>query len=290
MKPFITLLIIGANFIGLAQLQTYDTFVSKRFAVTNLVIGSTWTASVFGLQNAWYKNSQSNNFHFFDDASNWMQMDKAGHFYTTAKLSLLTSDCYKWAGINPKKAAIAGSLIGLGYQTTLELFDGYSTDWGFSWSDMTANVVGAGFFLAQDLLWNEQRFIPKFSYHPTEYAAYRPSVLGSNFQERLLKDYNGQTYWISFSPAHIQRFQSLPKWLCVSFGYSVDQKLVGDQDNYLGFQAQREWLFSLDVDFSQLKTKKKWVNILLKQLNYIKIPFPTLSLKNGKIYGYGIYF
>jgi uncharacterized protein YfiM (DUF2279 family) len=290
MKPFITLLIIGANFFGLAQLQTYDTFVSKRFAVTNLVIGSTWTASVFGLQNAWYKNSQSNNFHFFDDASNWMQMDKAGHFYTTAKLSLLTSDCYKWAGINPKKAAIAGSLIGLGYQTTLELFDGYSTDWGFSWSDMTANVVGAGFFLAQDLLWNEQRFIPKFSYHPTEYAAYRPSVLGSNFQERLLKDYNGQTYWISFSPAHIQRFQSLPKWLCVSFGYSVDQKLVGDQDNYLGFQAQREWLFSLDVDFSQLKTKKKWVNILLKQLNYIKIPFPTLSLKNGKIYGYGIYF
>ena len=290
MKPFITLLIIGANFFGLAQLQTYDTFVSKRFAVTNLVIGSTWTASVFGLQNAWYKNSQSNNFHLFDDASNWMQMDKAGHFYTTAKLSLLTSDCYKWAGINPKKAAIAGSLIGLGYQTTLELFDGYSTDWGFSWSDMTANVVGAGFFLAQDLLWNEQRFIPKFSYHPTEYAAYRPSVLGSNFQERLLKDYNGQTYWISFSPAHIQRFQSLPKWLCVSFGYSVDQKLVGDQDNYLGFQAQREWLFSLDVDFSQLKTKKKWVNILLKQLNYIKIPFPTLSLKNGKIYGYGIYF
>jgi uncharacterized protein YfiM (DUF2279 family) len=290
MKPFITLLIIGANFIGLAQLQTYDTFVSKRFAVTNLVIGSTWTASVFGLQNAWYKNSQSNNFHLFDDASNWMQMDKAGHFYTTAKLSLLTSDCYKWAGVNPKKAAIAGSLIGLGYQTTLEIFDGYSTDWGFSWSDMTANVVGAGFFLAQDLLWNEQRFIPKFSYHPTEYAAYRPSVLGSNFQERLLKDYNGQTYWISFSPAHIQRFQSLPKWLCVSFGYSVDQKLVGDQDNYLGFQAQREWLFSLDVDFSQLKTKKKWVNILLKQLNYIKIPFPTLSLKNGKIYGYGIYF
>jgi uncharacterized protein YfiM (DUF2279 family) len=290
MKPFITLLIIGANFFGLAQLQTYDTFVSKRFAVTNLVIGSTWTASVFGLQNAWYKNSQSNNFHFFDDASNWMQMDKAGHFYTTAKLSLLTSDCYKWAGVNPKKAAIAGSLIGLGYQTTLEIFDGYSTDWGFSWSDMTANVLGAGFFLAQDLLWNEQRFIPKFSYHPTEYAAYRPSVLGSNFQERLLKDYNGQTYWISFSPAHIQRFQSLPKWLCVSFGYSVDQKLVGDQDNYLGFQAQREWLFSLDVDFSQLKTKKKWVNILLKQLNYIKIPFPTLSLKNGKIYGYGIYF
>jgi hypothetical protein len=290
MKPFITLLIIGAKFFGLAQLQTYDTFVSKRFAVTNLVIGSTWTASVFGLQNAWYKNSQSNNFHLFDDASNWMQMDKAGHFYTTAKLSLLTSDCYKWAGVNPKKAAIAGSLIGLGYQTTLEIFDGYSTDWGFSWSDMTANVLGAGFFLAQDLLWNEQRFIPKFSYHPTEYAAYRPSVLGSNFQERLLKDYNGQTYWISFSPAHIQRFQSLPKWLCVSFGYSVDQKLVGDQDNYLGFQAQREWLFSLDVDFSQLKTKKKWVNTLLKQLNYIKIPFPTLSLKNGKIYGYGIYF
>jgi hypothetical protein len=289
MKPLLTLLIICSTYFGSTQINRQDTLILKRFIVTNSAIASTWTASIFGLQNAWYKNSQSNNFHFFDDASNWMQMDKVGHFYTTAKLSLLTSDCYKWAGIKTQKAAIVGSLIGLGYQTTIELFDGFS-DWGFSWSDMTANVVGAGFFLAQDLLWNEQRIIPKFSYHPTEYAAYRPSVLGSNFQERLLKDYNGQTYWISFSPVHIQRFQALPKWLCISFGYSVDQKLVGDQDSYLGFQAQREWLFSLDVDFSQLKTSRKWVNTLLKQLNYIKIPFPTLSLKNGKIYGYGIYF
>lgn len=290
MKPLITLLIICSTSICSTQINRQDTLVLKRFIVTNSAIASTWTASIFGLQNTWYKNSQTNNFHFFDDASNWMQMDKMGHFYTTAKLSLLTSEWYKWTGVKTRKSAIAGSLIGLGYQTTLELFDGFSTDWGFSWTDMTANVLGAGFFLAQDLLWNEQRFIPKFSYHATEYAAYRPSVLGANFQERLLKDYNGQTYWISFSPAHIQGFQVLPKWLCISIGYSVDQKLVGDQDSYLGFQAQREWLFSLDVDFSQLKTSRKWVNTLLKQLNYIKIPFPTMSLINGKIYGYGIYF
>lgn len=192
--------------------------------------------------------------------------------------------------MHPKKAVITGTLIGFGYQTTIELFDGFSTNWGFSWSDMAANAVGGGLFLVQDLFWAEQRIIPKFSYHPTPYAAYRPSILGSNFQERILKDYNGQTYWISFSPGQIQRFNSIPKWVCLSFGYSIDQKLVGDLENYLGFQAQREWLFSLDIDFSQLKTSKKWVNTLLKQLNYIKFPFPTLSLKNGKIYGYGIYF
>lgn len=290
MKSLTFLLLFGVNFIGLSQFNEHLTIDKKRTITVNTITLGLWASSIVGLQSTWYKNMQTNSFHIYNDASNWLQMDKAGHFYTTSKLSLLTSDWYKWSGMQPKKAAIIGAAIGLGYQTTIEILDGFATDWGFSWADMAANTMGAGAFLVQDILWKEQRLIPKFSYYPSPYAAYRPNVLGANFQERLLKDYNGQSYWLSFSPGHFQSLNFIPKWFCLSFGYSVDQKLVGDEENYMGFQAKREFLFSLDVDFSQVKTSKKWFNSIIKQLNYIKIPFPTLSLKNGRIVTYGLYF
>jgi hypothetical protein len=56
---------------------------------------------------------------------------------------------------------------------------------------------GTALFVSQELLWKEQRITPKFSFHTTQYAQYRPNVLGSSLAEQMLKDYNGQTYWLS---------------------------------------------------------------------------------------------
>jgi hypothetical protein len=59
--------------------------------------------------------------------------------------------------------------------------------------DIIANASGTALFV----LWKEQRITPKFSFHTTQYAQYRPNVLGSSLAEQMLKDYNGQTYWLS---------------------------------------------------------------------------------------------
>jgi hypothetical protein len=48
-----------------------------------------------------------------------------------------------------------------------------------------------------------------FSYHA--YAQYRPNVLGSSLAEQMLKDYNGQTYWLSIYTPSIKAQN--PKWL-----------------------------------------------------------------------------
>ncbi|OJU23360.1 MAG: hypothetical protein BGN92_03335 [Sphingobacteriales bacterium 41-5] len=52
-----------------------------------------------------------------------------------------------------------------GFLTVIEILDGFSNKWGFSWGDMAANVFGAGMFQGQQLLWNEQRIKFKFSFH-----------------------------------------------------------------------------------------------------------------------------
>jgi len=173
-------------------------------------------------------------------------MDKMGHLYASYKFGLLTSEAMIWSGIPRKKSVLLGAGIGLGYQTTLEIFDGFSSDWGFSWYDMAANGLGAGLYIGQQFIFKEEWIIPKFSFHPTQYAALRPTVLGNGFPQELLKDYNGQTYWFSFNP--------------------------------------------LDVDFNKINVKKKWVKTILKQLNYVKIPFPALMLRNGKLTTIPLYF
>lgn len=305
MKKFCRSLVVSITLLscGVANSQSHffknsDTLLKKRFIGVSTGIGALWAGSMTGLYQVWYSKTERSPFHTFDDSKNWLQMDKIGHSYTAYKITEVTHDLFNWSGLERKKGLTIASITGWGYQATLEMFDAFSTDWGFSWSDMLANTCGSGLYISQELLWNEQRILPKFSYSPTDYAQFRPEVLGSTHAERLLKDYNGQTYWLSLSPGTFLKNSSFPKWLCFSFGYSSDERLVGDQDLYIGnlngsdysFDSNREFLFSMDLDLTKLNVKKPWLKSTLKQLNHLKIPFPALRISEGTLKGHFIYF
>lgn len=278
--------------------ENADSLNKKRLTGVSIGIGSLWIGSMTALYQVWYSKTERSPFHTFDDSRNWLQMDKIGHAYTAYKITEVTHDLYNWAGLSRDKGLIIASSTSWGYQATLEMFDAFSTDWGFSWSDMLANTAGTGLYLGQELLWKEQRILPKFSYSPTKYAQFRPEVLGSTHTERLLKDYNGQTYWLSFSPGRFLKNSNFPKWLCFSLGYSADERLVGDQDHFVGsmngsdyyFDSKREFLFSMDLDLSQLNVKRPWLKATLKQLNHLKVPFPALRISEGALKGHFVYF
>ena len=267
-----------------------------RIVGVSASIGSVWMGSMIALQSVWYSDNNSASFQFFDDSKNWLGMDKAGHIYTAYQLNHLSSDLYRWSGVSQNKSAWLGFGIAMGYQTTLEILDGFSTTWGWSWADFSANVIGTSLYTAQEIVWKEQRIMPKFSYQPTEFAAVRPSVLGSTFSESLIKDYNGQTYWLSFSPRSFFPNWTIPKWACLSFGYSAHEKLVGskpvyfDETSGVTYREQREFLFSLDIDFSQVPIKRPWLKAIVKQFNYLKIPFPTLMIRNNDLLFRPLYF
>lgn len=276
--------------------QEAERLSKGRLIGTSVGIGSFWSGSMIGLSQVWYSEVDKEPWHTFDDSRNWLQMDKAGHFYISHKITQFCRDKYVWSGVDNKTSTWIGAGISIGYQTTFEFFDAYSAEWGFSWSDVAANTLGTLSYSAQSLIWEEERIIPKFSYSPTDYAAIRPEVLGSTFSESLLKDYNGQTYWLSFSPATFFKDINIPKWACISFGYSIDGKLKGDAEVYADassgtiYQSQREFLLSLDIDFSRLPIKRPWLKAVVKQFNYIKIPFPALRLSGGNLDGSLLYF
>jgi hypothetical protein len=275
-----------------------DTLNRKCVAAVSISLGGAYITSTAALYHVWYKQSDQTQFHFFDDSRNWLYMDKAGHTYTNYQTARLVSDMYKWSGVNPRTAMWIGTGTGFAFQTTLEMMDGFSSDWGFSWSDVGANLAGAALFGTQEMIWNEQRILPKFSFFPSGFAKYRPEVFGDGFMEQLLKDYNGQNYWLSFSPGTIIPESSFPKWLCFSVGYGVNEKLVGDEEyystNYSGsnyeFHSYRQFLISADVDFAKIPCKNKTLAKILKQLNYLKIPFPTVEISRGNLRFNPIYF
>ncbi len=254
----------------------------KRVILSSSIIGLGYASSLIALYDVWYAEFPKSKFHFYNDGSNWMQMDKFGHGFSGYLLSQKAGDLYRWSGVK-KSYPWIGFGIGMSYLGALEFMDAYSQGWGFSTYDVLANFSGGALYLSQELIFKEQIVLPKFSFFPTKYADYRPEVLGKNFPEQLLKDYNGQTYWFSFPIGGFAPSVKKMNWLCLSLGYSVDQKLVGDQDAYLDFRAARQFLVSLDIDLTRLPIKNPTLKKVLAQLNMIKIPFSALMIQQGNL-------
>jgi hypothetical protein len=106
-------------------------------------------------------------------------MDKVGHFYSTYHLGRFAlKRCYGGEQLKKQQLIYGASL---GFLTIVEVFDGFSAEWGASTGDLIANATGTALYVSQELLWKEQRITPKFSFHSTKYAALRPDVLGSSF-------------------------------------------------------------------------------------------------------------
>ena len=263
-------------------LKPSDTLNKKRLktlAISETAIG---TATLIGLNQVWYADYPHSNFHFINDNAEWLQMDKVGHVFSSYHLGSFGANALKWTGASRKSQLIYGSTLGLAFMTTVEVFDGYSANWGASLGDVAANVSGTALFVSQELLWKEQRIIPKFSFHTTQYASQRPDVLGSSISEQILKDYNGQTYWLSTNIYSFAKSSKFPKWLNVAVGYGAEGMITGNEDNNsLESKRFRQFYLSLDVDLTKIKTKSHFVKTILTVFNSIKIPAPTFEIKGS---------
>ena len=45
-----------------------------------------------------------------------------------------------------------------------------------------------------------------------------------------------------------------------------------------------------DINFEEIPTKSRWLNLVFRGLNFIKVPFPALELSKGKLQFRPLYF
>lgn len=280
-----------------------DTVSSVNYRNRKVILVSTSAlvaaGSLLYLNQAWYAQYNTGKFHFFNDNKEWLQMDKAGHVFTTYQTSRLMMNGFEWAGYNKKQCLFIGGTIGFFYMTAVEIMDGYSEGWGFSWGDMAANAVGTSLAIAQQALWKEQRIQIKYSFAQSGLAQYNPNLLGETVYSQWLKDYNAQTYWFSVNPSTFFRQNNkFPKWLNFAFGYSAygmvggsyNAFLVQDNEgNVLKLDRQRRYYLSLDIDLTRIKTKSRFLKSLFTLVNILKIPAPTIQFSNTGVRFYYLY-
>ena len=238
--------------------------------------------TLLALDQLWYADFPRSNFHFTNDNNQWKQMDKAGHIMTSYYVGKIGMELLDWSGVSKKNQLIYGATLGFSFLTAVEILDGYSDEWGFSWGDFAANAAGAGLLVGQELLWDEQRITLKYSFQQSEFARIRPEVLGENFLQQALKDYNGQTYWLSANIWSFHKESSFPKWLNVAFGYGAEGLLYGENSptNQFIQNPYRQFYLSFDIDLTKIQTKSKFLKSLFSVVNFIKIPAPTLEYRS----------
>ncbi|WP_296149321.1 DUF2279 domain-containing protein [uncultured Flavobacterium sp.] len=252
--------------------------------------------ALVGLNQLWYKDYDKSDFHFKNDNAHWLQMDKAGHTFSAYHMGRFGAELLEWSGASKKSQLIYGSTLGFAFLSAVEVMDGYSAEWGFSWGDVAANASGTALYVGQELLWKEQRIVPKFSFHRTPYAGARPEVLGSTFSEEILKDYNGQTYWLSVNIHSFFKESKIPKWLNVAVGYGGEGMITANDAlvNTIFLpekERTRQFYVSFDVDLTKIKTQNHFLKTLFSVFNTIKVPAPTLEFRElGGVKGHVLYF
>ena len=226
-------------------------------------------------------------------------MDKIGHVTTAYYIGRIGIHLFKWGNMERRKAIWFGGMLGSVYQTTIELLDGYSKEWGFSSGDFIANTAGSLLVVGQELFWDEQRIVLKFGFQKSPYAMYRPNLLGKKLNEMILKDYNGQTYWLSFNPASFMKYSTcFPKWLNIAVGYGANGMTGGysnpamtdEYGNVVYFERYRQFYLSLDIDLTRIKTRSAFLNSVFMAIGFIKIPAPALEFNKYGVKGQWIGF
>lgn len=288
----ITTLFFTHTLFAQDTLQQAITRKKHIWAATAISVAG-YGGSLIALSNAWYRNYPRSSFHFFNDNSDWLQLDKAGHVFSAYTAGRYSAELWRWAGLPEKQRIWVGGLSGTAFTTVIEVLDGFSSGWGFSLGDLGADIAGSGIFIAQELTWKEQRIQVKFSFHRNDYGEKSlnqraDELFGQRTLERMLKDYNGQTYWASANLRSFFKKSRMPGWLNIAVGYGASgmfggtENIARDKNGLISFDRsdiprRRHWYLAPDVDLTRIRTKSRFLRTAFFLLQSFKFPTPSLG-------------
>lgn len=260
--------------------DSLQVFSPLKFATVASVVGLTYGAAyLFIFRKGWWGDEEAG-FHFENDFEYAKNLDKLGHFTAGVLMGEIFYEGYRWTGMSEWNAYLFAGLSGTLSHVAIDIKDGFSPEWGFSIFDVLFGSVGSFYPMAKRY-WKPFNYIDwKMSYWINSHAYYDDSDTGVPTD-----DYVNQTYWLSLKVARLLPRtwrHYYPEWLAFAFGISIDDGRfirVGKTETAKGhhLRGHYEFYLSLDYDLEAFHPHKRWARTLVKYLNYIKFPAPTLQ-------------
>ncbi len=276
---FITLSTNAIHLKSEADSVTIAPLVKPSVGRVILIESGIYAGGMIAVGSVWYSKFALSSWHWFNDSHEWFQMDKMGHAFSTYQGARVSYKIHRYFGFSEQKSIVWSSTASFLAISSVEIFDGFASEWGASWYDIAANALGAGLFAAQQAMWQRQIVHLKFSYHLTSLPQYRPELFGKNFGEKFLKDYNAQQYWLSINVKEIIPLDFIPAWINIALGYGASNMLSANTSQVIleGVTPYRRFFIGPDIDLSKLPVRNKFLKSSLEVLNMIKIPLPVIE-------------
>ena len=274
MKKIITLIFLFLIAYNTAFSQSLKDTVYKKeinYIKLSLVGGITIGVFIYGYalqNNLWWKGDKSE-FHFVwkQDWVYALGEDKYGHFFFPYLVSNIYSQALEWSGFDEEKSLWYSSSFALAYETFVEIRDGFSKQWGFSWGDFTADALGSAYPILQHKIPILKNFNFKISFYPSDRFKH-----GSN--KVIFDDYESTYDWLSINvhnllPKNIRRFY--PAFINLTVGHSVEKL-----DNLGG--GNHRFYIGIDWNMEALPGSGWFWKLLKRNLNYYHFPSPVIQI------------
>jgi hypothetical protein len=255
----------GSLFLGQSRAVIWD--IAAVYGLTTF----------FGLKN-W--DWGSSGFHFenegwFGEDTKYGGMDKLGHAYTGYLLTEYFSQRVAHEVSDPNGAIITGAILGMGVQSYIEFFDGFSGGHGFSYEDFIADGLGVGFSILRNTVPEiGEKLDFRMEYIQSDYSDFAP-----------VTDYAGQKYVLALKLSGFEELEETPlRFVELQAGYFTQGYTDAERD--AGVDQRREPYLAIGLNLNELLKQAPEVHDTLPGLmasrafEYIQVPYtyvPTSS-------------
>jgi hypothetical protein len=245
-----------------------------------LVGGVTAGAFTFGhlfQENIWWKGERSGfHFNWHEDWVYALGGDKLGHIFFPYMVTTIYTDVFEWTGLTRKQSLYYAASLAFAYQTYVEIRDGFSAEWGFSWGDFGANVIGAAYPILQEHYPSLKNYNMKINFHASERFKQGSHAV-------IIDDYESTYHWLTVTTYNLlpdNWKQYYPSFVNFAIGHSVQN---------LDYNGKHELYLALDWNFEMLPGDF-WLWKIIKRLaNFYRFPSPAVRITPTVVW-YGLRF
>ncbi len=254
------------------QMYTITGVPPRRYTKIDPIPASTYLGVYVGIlaalhyyqEKTFWRATQS--FRIRNNFDESLSANYGGHFDGGYFVSYVSEQALIASGVSYKLAPIYGAIAGLGYQTYVEVLDGYGTDFSLSPYEVYAQTLGVLYFVASQYSRTFQDLSPKFTYFPSGWFGDMPKA-GS---ETPIDDYSAWNFWISANVKDLTQWNFWPAWLNIAAGYGA--RNLGDPGE------RRVVTLALDYDLVKILPDGSpgW-NWTRQTLDFFKLPAPGVE-------------